>query len=68
MHSSIVALIIASIAEIKQDLKKDMTTQHELITTMIYAKLHIPADISLSNLPFHNEGETSSHSQNFQPH
>jgi hypothetical protein len=35
---------------------------------MIYAKLNILADLPLSDPPFHTEGETSSHSQNFQPH
>jgi hypothetical protein len=35
---------------------------------MICTKLHIPADLPLSNPPLHTEGETSSHSQNFQPH
>jgi hypothetical protein len=35
---------------------------------MICAKLHIPADIPLSNPHFHTEGKTSSHSQNFQSH
>jgi hypothetical protein len=34
---------------------------------MIYAKLHIPAYIPLSDPPFHIEGETSSHSHNFHP-
>jgi hypothetical protein len=64
MHSS----IANSIAEIKQELKQDITTQLESITTMICAKLHIPTDLPLSDPPFHTEGETSSHSQNFQPH
>jgi wobble nucleotide-excising tRNase len=60
--------IAASIAELKQDLKQEMTTQLELVTTMICAKLHIPANLPLSDPPLHVEGETSSHSQNFQPH
>jgi hypothetical protein len=30
--------------------------------------LHIPANLPLSEPPLHIEGETSSHSQNFQPH
>jgi hypothetical protein len=30
--------------------------------------MHIPADLPLSDPPFHIEGETSSHSHNFQPH
>jgi hypothetical protein len=64
MHSS----IVTSIEEIKQDLKQDITTQLESVTTMICAKLHIPADLLLSKPPLHTEGETSSHSQNFQPH
>jgi hypothetical protein len=35
---------------------------------MICAKLHIPTDLPLFDAPFHIEGETSSYSQNFQPH
>jgi hypothetical protein len=35
---------------------------------MIRTKLHIPTDIPLSDPPFHNEGETSYHSHNYQPH
>jgi hypothetical protein len=35
---------------------------------MIYAKMHIPVALPLSEPPLHTEGETSSHSQNFQPH
>jgi hypothetical protein len=35
---------------------------------MICGKLHIPTDLPLSDPPLHTEGETSSHSQNFQPH
>jgi hypothetical protein len=35
---------------------------------MICTELHIPADPPLSDPPLHIEGETSSHSQNFQPH
>jgi hypothetical protein len=35
---------------------------------MICAKLHIPADLPLSEPPLHTEGEASSHSHNFQPH
>jgi hypothetical protein len=41
MHSS----IATSIIEIKDELKQDITTQHEYITTMICTKLHIPADL-----------------------
>jgi hypothetical protein len=64
MHSS----IAASIMELKQDLKQHITTHLESVTTMICAKLHIPADLPLSDPPFHTKGETSSHSQKFQPH
>jgi hypothetical protein len=64
MHSS----IVASIEELKEDLKQDISTQLESVTTIICAKLHIPADLPLSDPPLHTEGETSSHSQNFQPH
>jgi hypothetical protein len=64
MHSS----IVTSIVELKQELKQDITTQLESVTTMICAKLHIPTDLPLSDPPLHTEGETSSHSQNFQPH
>jgi hypothetical protein len=60
MHSSIGAKI--------KDLKKDLDTHLESFTTMICAKLHIPADLPLSDPPLQTEGETSSHSQNFQPH
>jgi hypothetical protein len=35
---------------------------------MIFTKLHILADPPLSNPPLHTNSETSSHSQNFQPH
>ena len=64
MHSS----IATSIEELKQDLKQDITTQLESVTMMICTKLHIPTDPPLSDPPFHTEGETSSHSHNFQPH
>jgi tRNA1(Val) A37 N6-methylase TrmN6 len=64
MHSS----IVSSISELKDDIKKDITTQLESVTMMIYAKMHIPTDLLVSNPPFHTEGETSSHSQNFQPY
>jgi hypothetical protein len=60
MHSSINAKI--------EDLKQDLATQLESFTTMICAKLHIPADLPSSDPPLQTEGETSSHSQNFQPH
>jgi hypothetical protein len=60
MHSSIVALIT--------ELKQDITTHIESVATMICAKLHIPAYLPLSDPPLHIGGETSSHSQNFQPH
>jgi hypothetical protein len=68
MHSSIVASVTTSIKEIIQELKQDITTHLESIATTICAKLNIPADLPLSDPPFHTEGETSSHSQNFQPH
>jgi hypothetical protein len=68
MHSSIVASVATSIEEVKQELKQDITTQLESVTTTIWAKLHIPIDLPLSDLPLHTEGETSSHSMNFQPH
>jgi hypothetical protein len=68
MHSSIVASVTASIEEVKQELKQDITTQLESVAMTIWAKLHIPTDIPLSDPPLHTEGETSSHSQNFQPH
>jgi hypothetical protein len=64
MHSS----IVASIMELKEDLKQDMTTQLESVASMICTKLHIPADPPLSDPPLHTEAETSSHSHNFQPH
>jgi hypothetical protein len=35
---------------------------------LIRAKLHIPADLPISDPPLHTKGETSSHSQNFQHH
>jgi wobble nucleotide-excising tRNase len=54
MHSSTVASI--------KELKQDITTQLESITTMICTKLHIPTDIPLSDPPLHTKGETSSHS------
>jgi hypothetical protein len=64
MHS----FIAASIEELKQDLKQDITTQLESVTTMICTKLHIPADPPLFDRTLHTEGETSFHSHNFQPH
>ena len=64
MHSS----ISTSIVEFKEELKQDMTTQLESVISMIYTKLHIPANPPLSDPPFHTEVETSSHSHNFQPH
>jgi hypothetical protein len=64
MHSS----ITATIEELKQDLKQDITTHIESVTMMICAKLHIPTDLPSSDPPLYTEGETSSHSQNFQPH
>jgi hypothetical protein len=60
MQSSIVTSI--------EELKQDMTTQLESVVSMIYTKLHIPADNPLSNPPLHTKVETSSHSQNFHPH
>ena len=64
MHSS----IVASIEELKEDLKQYITTQLESITSMICTKLHIPVDNLLSDPPPHTEDETSSHSHNSQPH
>jgi hypothetical protein len=64
MHSS----IAASIAELKDELKQDITTQLESVITMICAKMHIPTALPVSEPPLHTEGETSSHSHNFQPH
>jgi hypothetical protein len=64
MHSS----IVASIVELKEDLKQDMTIQLESVTSMICTKLQIPADPPLSDPPLHTEAETSSHSHNFHPH
>ena len=61
MHSS----ITTSIVELKEDLKQDMTTQLESVVSMIYTKLHIPADPPLSDPPLHTKAETSSHSHNF---
>jgi hypothetical protein len=58
-----------------EDIKKDLNTQLESFNTqfasfsmMICTKLHIPADIRSYDPPLQPEGETSSHSQNFQPH
>jgi hypothetical protein len=68
MHSSIAASVATSIEELRQELKQDITTQLESVATTIYAKLHISANLPLSDPPLHTEGETSSHSQNFQPH
>jgi hypothetical protein len=64
MHSS----IVASIEELEQDLKQDITTQLEFVATIICTKFHIPTDPLLFDPPLHNEVETSSHSHNFQPH
>jgi hypothetical protein len=67
-HSSIATSVAISIKELRQELKQDITTQLESISMTIFSKMHIPADIPLSDPPLHTEGETSSHSQNFQPH
>jgi hypothetical protein len=64
MHSS----IVASIEELKEDLKQDITTHIESIASMIYTKLHIPAEPLLSDPPLHTKAETFSHSNNFHPH
>jgi hypothetical protein len=64
MHSS----IAASIEELKEDLKQDITTHLESVASMIYTKMHIPADPPLSDPPLHIKDETSSHSHNFLPH
>jgi hypothetical protein len=64
MHSS----IAASITELKQDFKQDMTTQIESVILMICTKLHFPAKPPLFDPPLHTEAKTSSHSHNFQPH
>ena len=64
MHFS----IAASIEELKEDLKQEITTHLESVTMMICVKLHIPVDPPLSDPPLHIEGETSSHSHNFHPH
>jgi hypothetical protein len=60
MHSSIATSI--------EELKQDITTQLESVTMMICTKMYIPAYPPLSDPPLHTEGETSSHSHNFQPH
>ena len=60
--------VATSIEELRQEIKKEFTTHIESITTKICAKLNIPADLPLSDPPLHTEGETSSHSNNFQPH
>jgi len=60
MHSSIIASI--------EELKQYITTHLESVTTMICTKFHIHTDPSLSDPPLYTEGETSSHSHNFQPH
>jgi hypothetical protein len=64
MHSS----IAASIEELKEHLKQDITTQLESIALMICTKPHIRADPPLSDPTLHTEVENSSHSHNFQPH
>jgi hypothetical protein len=60
MHSS----IATSIKELKADLKKDIDTQLEYVTSMICTKMHIPVDPPLSDTPLQTEAETSSHSHN----
>jgi hypothetical protein len=61
MHPS----IVASIMELKEELKQEITTQLESVTMMICTKLHISTDLPVSDPPLHIEGATSSHSQNF---
>jgi hypothetical protein len=64
MHSC----ITASIEELKEDFKQDITTQLESVASMICTKLHIPSNPPLSDPPLHTKAETSSHSHNFHPH
>ena len=45
-----------------------MIAQLESVVSMIYTKMHIPADNPLSDPPPHTEAENSSHSHNFQYH
>jgi hypothetical protein len=47
-------------------LKQDNSTQLESFTTNICNKLNIPIDLNSYDQPLHPEGETSSHSHNFQ--
>jgi hypothetical protein len=58
-----------------EDLKQDLATQLESFntyfgsfTTMLCAKIHIPACLPSSDPLLQTEDETSSHSQNFHPH
>jgi hypothetical protein len=48
------------------NLKQEISTQLESFSTNIYNKLNIHIYLNSSNQPFHPEGETSSHSHNFQ--
>jgi hypothetical protein len=64
INTTMKSSIVASIEELKQD----MTTQLESVISMIFTKLHILTDNSLSDPPPHTEAETFSHSHNFQPH
>jgi hypothetical protein len=68
MHSSIAASVATSIEDLRQELKQNITTHIESIPTTIYNKLHIPANLPLSDPPLHTKGETSCHTHNFHPH
>jgi hypothetical protein len=48
------------------NLKQEISTQLESFIANIYNKLNIPIDLKSYDQPFHPEGETSSHSHNFQ--
>jgi hypothetical protein len=54
----------SSMGEIKQDL----TTQLELVFSILCTKLHIPIDKPSSSSPPHTEGDHSSHSHTLQNH
>jgi hypothetical protein len=47
-------------------LQHEISTQLESFVANICNKLNIPIDLNSSDQPLHPEGETSSHSHNFQ--
>jgi len=63
--SANVAAINTTMQSSMEEIKQDMTTHLESIVSMLYTKMHIPADNPLSDPPSDTKVE---HSSNFQHH